>query len=156
MGQINEFKIIDLKKICEFKVDIVKAIDQRTALLIFVYDSDNIHNLFQLLVWRDQVSKQLLWRMYRNNEFSKIFRSIGELREIIGNVIKAEIDNKNIRDELADSVTKGEISEHELEIINAGGVRSKLDKAGLAEFAQEQMAKDPTIKPIPGLLNNKN
>ena len=78
---------------------------------------------------------------------------VGALREYIGVNLRAEIDDKNIQQELADSVAKGEMTEDELvKIRNGGKEQEVLDNQGMAEYAMEAMDRDPSVQGLPSVL----
>ena len=139
-------------KICNQKVDEVNAEDPMTALIIFVYDSEYKHNIFQLCVYRDDESSKLLWRPFINNNLGNYIRDDEELFSFLGSYLFIEINDMNLDKSLMDLVAKQVITEDELKVIRNGGKKEKVDNNALKEFALEEIDKDPTVTALPSIL----
>ena len=110
MATINEYNVLDFYNECESKVDKANAITQVNALLIFVYDSENIHRQYQLLAWRDQLTHAVTLRIFLDNKLENIMRSVGELKLVVGNSLIVEFDEENIIDSLKVDEKEGRIT----------------------------------------------
>ena len=110
MASINEYNVLDFYNECESKVDAAKATSQLNALLIFVYDSENIHRQYQLLAWRDQLTHAVTLRIFLDNKLENIMRSVGELKLVVGNSLIVEFDEENIIDSLKNDEKEGRIT----------------------------------------------
>ena len=108
MANINEYNVLDFYNECESKVDAAKATSQLNALLIFVYDSENIHRQYQLLAWRDQLTHAVTLRIFLDNKLENIMRSVGELK--LGNSLIVEFDEENIIESLKNDEKEGRIT----------------------------------------------
>ena len=110
MANINEYNVLDFYNECESKVDAAKATSQLNALLIFVYDSENIHRQYQLLAWRDQLTHAVTLRIFLDNKLENIMRSVGELKLVVGNSLIVEFDEENIIESLKNDEKEGRIT----------------------------------------------
>ena len=143
-----------LVKLANLKVDAVKATDPTTALVIFVYDTEYKHNVFQLCVYREQKdARGLIWRPFINNALGPVFRFEHELKEFLGTYLYIEISDNNLHEELMKLVEENKLSEKELERINNGGKDKVEDAKMLQEYAMEQCANDPSLRGLPSVMN---
>lgn len=143
-----------LVKLVNLKVDAVKATDPTTALVIFVYDSEYKHNIFQLCVYREQKdARGLIWRPFIDNSLGPIFRFEHELKDFLGSYLLIEMSDNNLQDSLMQLVAEQKLTEKELEIINNGGKEQKEDPKAMQAYVQEECANDPTLTALPTVLD---
>ena len=144
-----------LVQICKEKVKEVKAYDPTTAVVIFVYDSEYKHNIFQLTVYQDDKEHCLIWRPFIHNALGDKIRSEYELKDFIGSFILVEINDMNLNEALMDLVAKQKITEGELEKIQRGGKDYQVDNKFLQESVKEELSKsnDPSLKGLPSVLD---
>lgn len=151
-SKLTKVSTYTLIKICNQKVDEVNAEDPMTALIIFVYDSEYKHNIFQLCVYRDIETHKLLWRPFINNTLGDYISDDDDLFDFLGSYLLVEINDMNLDKSLMDLVAKQIITEDELKFIRNGGKKEKVDNNALKEFALEEMDKDPTVTVLPSIL----
>ena len=141
--------------ICHEKVKEVNAYDPRTAVIIFVYDSEYKHNIFQLCVYYDQEKHCLTWRPFVNNALGEFMRRDEDVYDFLGSFVLVEINDMNLNETLMDMVAKQKITEGDLERINRGGKDYQQDAKYLQEMAKETLANsnDPGLKALPSVLD---
>lgn len=151
--ELTKISTYTLIKICQEKVDKVKAYDPTTALIIFVYDTEYKHNIFQLCVYRDNSDYCLIWRPYINNALGEKIKREEDLESLIGNYLFVEISDMNLDEELRKLVAEQKITEKDLEKIHNCGKEHKVDNKALQEYTKEECSKDKTITGLPSVLD---
>ena len=141
-----------LYSICNEKVEELKAYDPTSVIVIFVYDSEYKHNIFQLTVYRDMKEHCLVWRPFIHNALGDKIRTEYELTDFLGSFVLVEIEDMNLNDRLHRMVEENKITEHQLEKINRGGVDYKVDNKYLQEQAMETIDRDPSCIALPSVL----
>ena len=141
----NELTQLDtevLIKICRDKVKEVRAYDPTTALVIFVYDSEKIHYLFQLCAFQNKADGALLWRPFINNALGQVIAKDEDLIDFVGNYVIVEIEDLNLNDKLRDLVSKNQISQDTYkkieETANPNSNNSMLTDPGLIKETAKQ------------------
>lgn len=150
---IFKISLDELINICNNKVDEIKAYDPTTALIIFVYDTEYKHNIFQLCVYKDSNKHKLIWRPFINNALGQILIRDEDLRNFVGPYLTIEIANMNLQDELKQLVVEQKLTEDELKKINNGKKDIKDDNKALQEYTKEAVSKDSSLTGLPSVMN---
>lgn len=148
MANINEYNVLDFYNECESKVDKANAITQVNALLIFVYDSENIHRQYQLLAWRDQLTHAVTFRIFLDNKLENIMRSVGELKLVVGNSLIVEFDEENIIESLKTDEKEGRITAEQADELHLHDEEKKKaeEEAKKSEESSTEENKEETPK----------
>ena len=152
-NKLCRLSLDELIKICNNKVDEIKAYNPTTALIIFVYNTEYKHNIFQLCVYKDSNKHRLIWRPFINNALGQVLVREEDLRDFLGSYLVIEIANMNLQDELKQLVAEQKLTEDELKKINNGGKDIKEDNKALQEYTKEAVSKDSSLTGLPTVMN---